>query len=394
MSFYGAPGASSEGGLFKKIGAKLGLKVEKSFQVGDRCTLVNPNTREVQPAVIESIDPKTGQIKASFDGHPIPRWFANIAALREGIEEAKRMPERTTSFQTDKAIELPKPGPAAALTPRYGHEAYTVLARGGGAEYEGRKRITSTSESVQGGVYLPEVLEYTMEGIVVDYEKDPILREYLDKTMLPYVLLQRIAHGQDNFETLIKSISMKIKKDFPYQKNMIDKRYAREKYPAGQKIALGKFMMHQDMICRHMGLLFAVTVDFLKTKTGMLTTSDVRFMADMQQDFEEDEKNGHAYCIMRNAGKYYAVDPTAGMAQEAREVLSSKHGGDDRYRYLFSILRFLGQEATPEGDQLILDIMNKTKADPKLAGLIGDLKKASVKNLALLRRLSYLESRV
>lgn len=393
MSFNGAPGASSEGGFFKKIGAKFGFKAEKPFQVGDRCTLINANTREVQPAVIESIDPKTGQIKASFDGHPVPRWFANMAALREGIEEAKRMPERTASFLSQKVIEAPKPHPVA-VTPRYGHEVYTAHINVGKAEYEGRARITSTSASVQGGVYLPDILEYTMEGIVVDYEKDLILREYLEKTMLPYVLLQRITHGRDNFEAIIKSISIKIQSDFPYQKKMLDKRYAQAAYPAGQKVALGKIMRQQDMVCRHMGLLFAVSVDFLKKKTDAFATSEVRFMADMQRDFEENERNGHAYCIMRNAGKYYAVDPTAGMAKEAREILTSKQGGDERYRYLFSILRFLGQEATPEGDQLIMDIMKKTKADPKLAGLIGDLKIASVKNLAFQRRLSHLESRV
>ncbi len=393
MSFNGAPGALSEGGFFKRMGAKLGFKAERPFQVGDRCTLINANTREVQEAVIESIDPKTGQIKASFDGHPVPRWFANVGALREGIEEAKRMPERTVSFQSREVIEVPKPHPLA-VTPRYGHEAYTVLVKDGKAEYEGRERITSTSTSVQGGVYLPDILEYTMEGIVVDYEKDLILREYLEKTMLPYVLLQRIVHGQDNFEAIIKSISMKIRSDFPYQKKMLDKKYAQAAYPAGKKVALGKIMKQQDMVCRHMGLLFAASIDFLKKKTDAFATSDVRFMADMQRDFEEDEKNGHAYCIMRNAGKYYAVDPTSGMAKEAREILSSKQGGDERYRYLFSILRFLGQEATPEGDQLILDIMNKTKADPKLTGLIGDLKKASARNLALQRRLSHLESRI
>lgn len=409
MSTPEAASKKSDNPFFRRIGEGLGLIKEPLFKLGEELTLINPNTRALGSARVRTIDSK-GRLTLEFADYPIPVRFDTSDELLEALDDAEELQEEREAgvegARPRNAI-LP-PDPAAVRIrkkknpnpePQLEHAAYTrVVGTPLGAlrEYAGRERITSRTASVQGKVLLPEGLENRMEGIVVDYEKDAVLREYLEKKMLPYLLRQRIFGKAANFASTIEDISKKISKDFPYQQKMLEDEYGQRRYPWGHKIYLGKVMDQQDMVCRHMGLLFAVTIDYLKAqgageRLAVPATSEVRFMADMQRDLDEEKRNGHAYCVMQNGGEYYVIDPTSGLARNVREVLASSDTGNQKYRYLFSALRFMVQSPSTQNDQFILQVMRKTRTEPKLVGLIADLRKTLVKDPALVERIASLE---
>ena len=384
MSSWDQPNASQQPSTFRQWGQKLGLLETPLFRVGEGIKLINPNTGELMAGQIKTIDRKTGQVEVRFENYPIPSFFASSESLLRDVEVAK---QRERSMYDHR--QLPKP--------RLAHSPYTELGRGyAEGEYAGRRRITSHTPSIQGKVYMPETLEDTMEAIVVDYEKDMQLRIYLESVIVPLVLHERISHGATELPEMLSLISKKIKMDFPYQQRMLDRQYAGQRYPPGQKVRLGAIMQNQDMICRHMGLLFAATVDFLRAHEAskvneMFSGSEVRFMADIQRDLVENKEGGHAYCVVEKGGEYFLVDPTTGIAESAHDILSLEGSRRMNYRYLYSMLRYMLQNPKTEGQQFMLAIIRRQKYDPKIAEVLRDLKKTIGNDLLLARRFVYLE---
>ena len=399
MSFEVPSPTTDDAGWFHKLKKRFGTSKEETpaIAIGSRFKIVNNNTGQVMDATLTRIDPRTGQLVVEIDNCLIPQFFANSHALQEAIETArsKTNPQEEIKTGSDR-VRAP-----VAVKPRFAHVAYTTPLPDERApsEYMGRERITSRTSSVQGKVYLPDILENFMEGIVVDYEKDLLLKQYLENTMLPHLLHERILSGRKDFESTIECITKKIALDFPYQKKMLDDQYAITRYPLGQKVGLGLFMKNQDMICRHMGLLFAATIDYLKkytapVQTGLPTECDVRFMAEMQRDLLKGRRDGHAYCVMQNGEDYYVIDPTAASAKNIKTILASRSGGDEKYRYLFSALRFMLQNPNKQQKSFLREIREKTKGDPKLAGLMEDLRltlRSDSAALAILKELELAE---
>ncbi|MFA7278278.1 MAG: hypothetical protein WC101_04840, partial [Candidatus Gracilibacteria bacterium] len=170
------------------------------------------------------------------------------------------------------------------------HIGYSVAAPGAGADmYEGRPRITTRTKNLQGGVCYPKSLEGRMEAIVVDYEKDQGLARYINQIeqYANTVFHQmKLAGRAPKFEDLLGIIARKIFADFPYSYRMLDKRYREAAYPSGGKVHLGRIMEKQDMICRHMALLFGSTLEHLRDKNNphmrIRSDTDVRYVADTQ----------------------------------------------------------------------------------------------------------------
>lgn len=374
--------------LLKRFGRGIGIIKEEPkqepvepFFAGDVLKLLEVNTRQVMVGTVESIDPY-GRIKVRFKDSLIPRYFDDARQLQEEIKATQHQGAAIVR-RANQAAPNPEP---KTLFAELNHQAYTVLGgRNQELPYGGRVRITSKTESVQAGVYMPETLEDIMEAIVVDYEKDEVLRHYLETDLLPFILKQRIKGKLEGHGDVFLALSKKIHDDFPYQRKMLDKGYAKKNYPPGKKVYLGKLMQEQDMICRHMALLFAASVDYLKknvpgNSSGISKDCDVRYMADMQKDVVENERDGHAYAVMHQHGRYYVADPTSGMAKEVHEILASRSDSHSKYRYLFSAARFLIEQQSPESDVLLVTLIRAGYQDPKLAGLVTDLQKALVRD--------------
>lgn len=379
MSIEAPSSTTEDAGWFRALKKRFGVSEEdeSTIAIGSRFKIINTNTGQVMDAILRRIDPRTGQLIVEMDGYLIPQFFANSQDLQEAIEAARRK----TNPQEEIKKGFEHKGAPVPAKPRLAHAVYTnrIPDEHERSQYMGRERITSQTVSIQGKVYLPDVLENYMEGIVVDYEKDLLLKYYLEHTMLPHLLHERIIRGRTDFENTIECITKKIAADFPYQKKMLDSTYALTRYPLKQKVGLGLFMKNQDMICRHMGLLFAATIDYLKKQatplqTGLPADCDVRFMAEMQRDLLQGRRDGHAYCVMRNGQDYYVIDPTTATATNIKTILASRSHGDEKYRYLFSALRFILQNPHEQQKAFLREILEKTKRDPKLAGLMDDLK--------------------
>ena len=388
MRFQEAPQGKVADWLISRFDVRRNEKREKEFEVGDEIELINANTGKLATAKIREIDTYTGRIVAVFENYPIPAYFASVEALRNAVDEAGQQQE-----------ELPLDKTPVTAKRQFQHVGYSALASPEHVrEYEGRERITSRTESVQGKVYLPDMLVGSMEGIVVDYEKDFLLRHYLEMKMLPYILSQNGEGHRHHFAATIQLICQKIADDFPYQYKMLDREYCRQRYSPGQKVSLGLIMQRQDLVCRHMGLLFAVTIDFLKkhsteAQTGIPMECDVRFMADTQRDLVEEKRDGHAYCVMQRHQDYYVVDPTKRLAEDVRKILYSHNEGTSKYRYLFSALRCMLQSSNFGNGQLAQEVVKQTKVDLKLHGLIEDVRKTIEYDAAATHRLLFIEGR-
>ncbi|MCC6643568.1 hypothetical protein IT411_02360 [Candidatus Peregrinibacteria bacterium] len=275
------------------------------------------------------------------------------------------------------------------------HAGYTALLSNSGQthteEYEGRSRITSLSKKINGGVYMPVVMEKEMEAIVVDYQKDQALRKYLEELDDYIAMLARrlqSAGRQMDFEDILSSICHKITADFPYSERMCDKNYLLTKYAAGKKTHLGVMMTNQDMICRHMGLLVGAAIDYFKdnfvqNKSGVKLKPDTEmgFMADIARDLEESKSNGHAYLVVRKPekngpkNKVFVVDPAAGRVMDVGKALESKDPrGRGFYRYAFSALRFLFQDYSSADNHLLTRFLDLAAKDPTLQQVIKDVK--------------------
>lgn len=232
--------------------------------------------------------------------------------------------------------------------------AYTQ-AIGGGAKlvepesYQGRPRITSVS-SVQGGVYLPEQL-HTMEAIVVDWEKDRHLRAYVEGA---HRSLKALADGGKAARPLamVRAISNSILERFQYQKKMLDQKYvvSRDWYRPNAKVALGAIMEAQDCVCRHHALIFAATMEYLKSShahpsvRAQMQGIETRFLAEQMNAYTKEEvsrTSGHAYCGVMLPDHVLIVDPSAGRVATLSEVALWSEVKTSYARYLYSLTRFV-----------------------------------------------------
>jgi hypothetical protein len=380
--------------LFGKLGEAFGFKSETTLPLGAKFMLVNPNTGVKMEATLVKIGKGSGQLMVEYTGYNIPQIFADQEALQQAIREANGNGKKTPPPSPHRErVPTPTSPPGG---PKHEHRAYTNVLPRGAEPYQERERITSKTESVQGKVYLPEVLEQHMEAIVVDYKKDPVLKEYIETNVLPFLLRERLADRIYGVESVIACLSKKIALNFPYQYEMLKESYSRARYPVGQKVTLGAFMHNQDMICRHKGLLFAAIIDYLKAHAvdqpvGIPADSEVRFMADQQRDLEEEKTGGHAYCILQEGKDCYVVDPTTGLAKDVKMIFTSDEMGGEKFRYLFSALRFMFQNPRFEDKDFILKIMEKAKTDQRFNELVNDLRRTLGADYATWERFVKLE---
>lgn len=274
------------------------------------------------------------------------------------------------------------------------HIGYSIPAAGVGRDiYEGRDRITTRSTKLQGGVYYPSVLTGRTEAIVVDYEKDRTLATHIDHIeRYCHLILSRLksAGRPPRFEDLLRTMSRKIFLDYPYSHRMLDDRYAKKTYPYGTKIHLGKFMHEQDMICRHMGLLFAITLEHLRDKGNpnanmdVGNNTDVRFVADTQYDPKESDPTGHGYVIVRRIEsgqrQYFAIDPTAGRSVDVRKLFENDahEKPPSSYRYLFSAIRILFQNPDTYDNSFKRWLTRLRKGDAQIQALVADTERAFI----------------
>lgn len=275
------------------------------------------------------------------------------------------------------------------------HHADTKLAKdpsSAGETYQGRPLLTSQSETVQGGVFYPKVLEERIEAITVDYELDTPLKTYIEEVeqQLGRLATSMTAGGYEfTLATALQFISRKIATDFPYSQRMATDEYLAKNYTPGQKYRLSYFMAKQDMVCRHMGLLAAAIIDHLKKNAregkfpAIKAETEVRFMSDMEEDSREKKGNGHAYVVVKREDAsvqknlYYVVDPTKGGSKEIRELLNQKgNTPPSTYRYLFSVLRFIFQKEDPRDAQFLQTTFENARSHPQIAQVLKDVRKS------------------
>lgn len=290
--------------------------------------------------------------------------------------------------------------PGGPLGPdRLEHKGYSATVRPAIEQYQGREVITSRTESIQGKVFYPRVSRDHMEAIVVDYEKDKILREYIGKVeqqLTNLIQQMRRAQRKVDFAVAASVITAYVAADFPYSKRMKDDvGYRSAKYPPGGKVHLGVFMQNQDMICRHHGLLAVAVLDFFRThRTYLQNVRELRFVADQQQDLLEEENSGHAYGFAKHLdpdkqeNKYYILDPSRSAAVEMRNVFSSgkREKSPVAYRYLFSTLRVLFQKEDPKDRPFIEGIFERAKTDAKTRDVLRNIEQTLTNEPTSLRR--------
>lgn len=274
------------------------------------------------------------------------------------------------------------------------HIGYSVAAPGAGADmYEGRPRITTRTKNLQGGVCYPKSLEGRMEAIVVDYEKDQGLARYINQIeqYANTVFHQmKLAGRAPKFEDLLGIIARKIFADFPYSYRMLDKRYREAAYPSGGKVHLGRIMEKQDMICRHMALLFGSTLEHLRDKNNphmrIRSDTDVRYVADTQYDPLENDTSGHGYVVVKRFdgghARYFVVDPTAGRSYDIRDLFkpSAREKSPGVYRYLFSVIRVVFQDNDVRDDAFKHWLTRLRKGDAQIQRLLADAENAYVRS--------------
>lgn len=280
------------------------------------------------------------------------------------------------------------------------NQAYSVQASGktaqAGEMYEGRERITSATESVQGKVYYPKLMEGHIEAISVDYLKDKPLAEYItevEEHISRIAATYKAKKLELDFEKVAGIICAKIKSDFPYAHHMTDKTWRAGHYENGIKYRLSAFMKGQDMVCRHHTALAAAILDHMKEKGNLVKEKcHVRMTADIETDPEE--RSGHAYVVVKYRNKktdeieYFVLDPTAG---RARKVPKQFKAIDARsYRYLFSLLRVLFQMNQIEDDSFLHMVFNHAKTDDRLKNLLSDIEKTIKGDPAAMVRFSKL----
>jgi len=288
-------------------------------------------------------------------------------------------------------MPLGKPAGTPPKQPKAGliHTGYSVIA-GDPEKYQGRPLINSRSEQIQGGVFYPKSMEGHMEAITVDYENDQPLKAYIDEMDQHILKINREFHQSGRQMTLaimLSVISHKIAADFPYSVRMTEGDYLKKSYKPGTKYALGYIMGHQDMVCRHMGLLVGAILDHLKenarkgTPPGIKPDTEVRFMADRQKDLVENVNSGHGYVVLKRWDEkekknlYYVVDPTGGIAVEIRDIFNKKREkSPGAHRYLFSTLRFLFQKEDPKDEKFLENVFARAKAEVAVLEVLKDLR--------------------
>ncbi len=277
------------------------------------------------------------------------------------------------------------------------HTGFSVAAPGKATTpdiYKDRPRISTRSKKLQGGVFYPKSLEGRMEAIVVDYEKDPTLAAYIHgiEQYANTVLQQMKSSGRDpTFDDLASIVAHKIPSDFPYSHRMLRHDYLDVTYPPGKKVHLGVIMQKQDMICRHMALLFAATIEHLRDKGNpqvkmrVNTDTDVRFMGDTQHDLiEKDNTSGHGYVVIKRLDgghtRYLVADPTAGQVFDIRSAFKRREKSPAAYRYLFSVIRLVFQEEHSRDGAFKHWLTRARKSDPHIQRLMVDAENAYVQS--------------
>ncbi len=251
---------------------------------------------------------------------------------------------------------------------KFNHIPYTKLAGNDvqASKYQERVRITSTTESFDEKVYYPETLTGKMEAIVIDTKKDTVLQQFLKKVEVEF--LKAIHSGTPiHFNDFMEYLCEKIAVDFPYSNRMTEETYKKTAYVPGKKYQLGKFMADQNMVCRHMGLLVAITIEHLKKSqnTGRYVdqTTQVRFLSDQQTDETSKNRSGHAYALVKKFSRsqqktvYVIVDPAGKTCTESTEIYDSKIPERIKQRYLFSLMRHLVCDTDETEDQTIIEHM-------------------------------------
>jgi hypothetical protein len=258
--------------------------------------------------------------------------------------------------------------------------------------YKGRSRINSRSSKFQGGVFCPHILQGTMEAIVVDYEEDKFLAQYIHhiEQYASAIMQQLKTSGRSpKFDDLAAIIARKIQTDFPYSHRMLDENYLNQSYPPGKKFHLGVMMQKQDMICRHMGLLFAITIEHLRDKgyaqLRVRSDTDIRFVTDMQSDPRERDTSGHGYVVMKRSEKghvqYFVADPTGGRVFDIREGFDRPgEKSPTTYRYLFSVIRFVFQGQDLQNNSFKHWLTRLRKADSQVQRILEDVERAYAKS--------------
>lgn len=115
-------------------------------------------------------------------------------------------------------------------------------------EYQGRERITSRTKDVQGKVFYPKILEGNMEAITVDYEKDPVLKGYIEhlETSCQSLFDRLKAAGKEmTFKHFLQLINSKIMIDFPYEEKMRERAYRETRFLISKRIK--KKTIRQDV---------------------------------------------------------------------------------------------------------------------------------------------------
>lgn len=278
------------------------------------------------------------------------------------------------------------------------HTGYSLAAPGLATSpdmYKDRPRITTRSTKLQGGVYYPKSLEGQMEAVVVDYEKDRTLAAYIDHIeQYAHIILQqmKLAGRSPTFDDLVSIVARKIPADFPYSHRMLDHKYLDGTYPPGKKVHLGVIMAKQDMICRHMALLFSATIEHLRDKGNpavnmhVSSDTDVRYTADTQYDPLEKDLSGHGYVVMKRFEgghtRYLVADPTASRVFDIRDVFkpSARDRSPNVYRYLFSVLRVVFQESDARDGAFKHWLTRARKGNAQIQRLVSDVEKAYVQS--------------
>lgn len=291
-------------------------------------------------------------------------------------------------------VDIPNP----VDPPNLFHEPYNDCDSSG--VFVNRPLITPLTERVEGGVYCPLRSTGTVEAIVVDIEKDDCLRGYVEKLSgeMRTLKAQLEERGKEfGFDKIVKFIAHRIAADFPYETRMLDGAYVKERYLDRKKHGLGTFMFHQDMVCRHMGLLTAVIIDYLKNKGEIPASCEVRFMDDEQEDTLESRRIGHAYvvtkCVPDDHLKsfYYVLDSAGEGAVNMRQALTGKREiSPNVYRYLFGFLRLLLQLEDTKDDPFIAFVVNKAQRDPNMNQVLEDLRATQLEPQELARLTKFL----
>lgn len=291
-------------------------------------------------------------------------------------------------YQRQEELRRLIPMPSVVLPPaKFRNLGLTGLAPPDLMNELGRPKITSGSTKVDGGVFLPKALEKRMEAIVVDTEKDPVVKQYIEN-FKNNVLAWEKAGYKIKPEDMMQIIAAQVQKDFPYSYRMIDDNYSLKTYEPGKKYQLGIFMNNQDMICRHMGLLSEVMIEKMKSDPafkkyfpeGMVSN----FMSDNQTNEQKGKGDGHAYTIVSmptpEGMKYFSIDPANGSQpfMDLGKSISDPSMDSMKSRYLFSLFRTVFDRAGDNRDTALLDqVFKNEKANPELLHILKDALKAS-----------------